>query len=96
MARTHKAEEMTPAEFRAAVETRPVLILTTGILEWHGDHLPLGTDGNRQSMAARFNGHLWTSKGALKLRGRDTARLLWAGHEVHYKFPTGDPPVGTA
>ena len=44
MARKFKAEEMTPGEFRAAVEARPVFILTTGILEWHGDHLPLGTD----------------------------------------------------
>jgi len=44
MARKFKAEDMTPAEFQAAMEARPVLILTTGILEWHGDHLPLGTD----------------------------------------------------
>jgi creatinine amidohydrolase len=44
MPRTHKAEEMTPAEFKAAVDEKPVFILTTGILEWHGDHLPLGTD----------------------------------------------------
>ncbi|HUU53806.1 MAG TPA: creatininase family protein [Armatimonadota bacterium] len=44
MARKFKAEEMTPAEFKAAVEAKPVFILTTGILEWHGDHLPLGTD----------------------------------------------------
>jgi|GEM_PF-497060 len=42
--RTFKAEEMTPGEFRAAVARRPVFILTTGILEWHADHLPLGTD----------------------------------------------------
>ena len=44
MPRTLKAEEMTPAEFREAVARRPIFILTTGILEWHGDHLPLGTD----------------------------------------------------
>ncbi len=42
--RTFKAEEMTPAELKAAVAENPVFILTTGILEWHGDHLPLGTD----------------------------------------------------
>jgi len=44
MARKFKAEEMTPAEFKAAVAENPVFILATGILEWHGDHLPLGTD----------------------------------------------------
>ncbi len=44
MARKFKAEEMTPAEFGAAMEEKPVVILATGILEWHGDHLPLGTD----------------------------------------------------
>jgi creatinine amidohydrolase len=44
MARKFKAEEMTPAEFKAAMAERPVVIVATGILEWHGDHLPLGTD----------------------------------------------------
>jgi len=44
MRRTFKMEEMTPAEFKAAVSERPVFILATGILEWHADHLPLGTD----------------------------------------------------
>ncbi len=41
---THKAEEMTPSELRAALERYPVVILATGILEWHADHLPLGLD----------------------------------------------------
>lgn len=44
MPRTYKAEEMTPHEFRRAMEEKPVVILATGILEWHGEHLPLGTD----------------------------------------------------
>ena len=44
MGRKFKMEEMTPAEFEAAVSERPVFILATGILEWHADHLPLGTD----------------------------------------------------
>jgi creatinine amidohydrolase len=44
MSRKSKTEEMTPAEFQAAVSRRPIFILATGILEWHGDHLPLGTD----------------------------------------------------
>ncbi|MFW6189304.1 MAG: creatininase family protein [Planctomycetota bacterium] len=39
-----KVEEMTPAEFQRALMERPVVILPTGILEWHADHLPLGLD----------------------------------------------------
>jgi creatinine amidohydrolase len=38
-------EEMTPAELKAALEARPVAYVPCGLLEWHGDHLPLGTDG---------------------------------------------------
>ena len=58
MPRTFKAEEMTPAEFRQAMAEKPVVILATGILEWHGDHLPLGTDalkvrGLAERLAAR-------------------------------------------
>jgi creatinine amidohydrolase len=44
MARKFKAEEMTPAEFAQAMAEKPVVIVATGILEWHADHLPLGTD----------------------------------------------------
>ncbi len=60
MSRKFKAEEMTPAEFKAAVAENPVFILTTGILEWHGDHLPLGTDalkmrGVAERLAAETN-----------------------------------------
>ncbi|MBN1917551.1 MAG: creatininase family protein [Verrucomicrobia bacterium] len=38
-------EEMTPAELVAALEARAVAYMPCGLLEWHGDHLPLGTDG---------------------------------------------------
>ena len=44
MTATRKAEEMTPNEFKAAIDRFPVVILATGILEWHADHLPLGLD----------------------------------------------------
>jgi len=40
----YKAEEMTPAEFKEAMDRFPVVILPTGILEWHANHLPLGLD----------------------------------------------------
>ena len=44
MRRTYRYEEMVPQEFLAEVERMPVFIVSTGLLEWHGDHLPLGQD----------------------------------------------------
>ena len=44
MQRTYKYEEMLPEEFLAAVERMPVFLVPTGLLEWHGEHLPLGQD----------------------------------------------------
>lgn len=35
---------MRPQEFLQAVRECPVFIVPTGLLEWHGDHLPLGLD----------------------------------------------------
>ena len=37
-------ELMRPKEFLEAVKKCPVFIIPTGLLEWHGDHLPLGLD----------------------------------------------------
>lgn len=42
--RVNKWEELTPSEFVAAVQERPVAFVPLGLLEWHGEHLPLGTD----------------------------------------------------
>ncbi|MHB1483911.1 MAG: creatininase family protein [Saccharofermentanales bacterium] len=39
-----KYEEMLPSEFEQAITNLPVVIIPTGLLEWHGDHLPLGQD----------------------------------------------------
>jgi creatinine amidohydrolase len=44
MEKKYKYEEMMPVEFLEAVERMPVFIVPTGLLEWHGDHLPLGLD----------------------------------------------------
>ena len=44
MQRTFRYEEMLPSEFQEAVSRMPVFFLPTGLLEWHGDHLPLGQD----------------------------------------------------
>jgi creatinine amidohydrolase len=36
--------ELLPHEFRSRLAARPVAYLPLGTLEWHGEHLPLGTD----------------------------------------------------
>ena len=37
--------ELLPHEFRRRLAARPVAYLPLGTLEWHGEHLPLGSDG---------------------------------------------------
>ena len=37
--------ELTPQEFRERLAQAPVAYLPLGTLEWHGEHLPLGSDG---------------------------------------------------
>jgi len=37
--------ELTPDEFTLRLEKCPVAYLPLGTLEWHGNHLPLGSDG---------------------------------------------------
>jgi creatinine amidohydrolase len=42
-------EELTPSEFRKRLKDAPVAYLPMGTLEWHGEHLPLGSDGIQSS-----------------------------------------------
>lgn len=44
MNKKYKYEEMLPDEFLDSVKKMPVFFIPTGLLEWHGDHLPLGQD----------------------------------------------------
>lgn len=37
--------EMTPKEFQHRLHDAPIAYLPLGTLEWHGEHLPLGSDG---------------------------------------------------
>jgi creatinine amidohydrolase len=37
--------DLTPEEFSERLEKCPVAYLPLGTIEWHGDHLPLGSDG---------------------------------------------------
>jgi len=49
-----QVEYMRPSEIVAAKERCPVVFLPVGPLEWHGPHLPLGTDPlNAQEVARR-------------------------------------------
>ncbi len=36
--------ELLPAEFRARLASKPIAYLPLGTLEWHGEHLPYGSD----------------------------------------------------
>ena len=36
---------LTPTDFRARLAEAPIAYLPMGTLEWHGEHLPLGSDG---------------------------------------------------
>ncbi len=38
-------ENLTPTAFRERIAQAPVAYLPLGTLEWHGEHLPLGSDG---------------------------------------------------
>jgi creatinine amidohydrolase len=37
--------ELTPQQFRERLAAAPIAYLPLGTLEWHGEHLPLGSDG---------------------------------------------------
>lgn len=37
--------ELTPQEFRNRLAAAPIAYLPLGTLEWHGEHLPIGSDG---------------------------------------------------
>ena len=56
-----------------------------------GRYLPLSMEGARQEFAVRYNGNVVLDKRALKVAGRDTARLLWPHRQIRYNFGTGDP-----
>ena len=54
-------DELRPHEFRRRLAERPIAYLPLGTLEWHGEHLPLGSDamqseGLMAECARRFGG----------------------------------------
>ena len=41
--------KLTPDDFRTRIAEAPIAYLPLGTLEWHGEHLPLGSDGMQSS-----------------------------------------------
>lgn len=41
--------KLTPTDFRTRIAEAPIAYLPLGTLEWHGEHLPLGSDGMQSS-----------------------------------------------
>jgi creatinine amidohydrolase len=66
--------ELTPAEFRARLAAAPIAYLPLGTLEWHGEHLPLGSDGLQ---AQGFFVHLARRVGGIVLP------MLFVGPDLH-------------
>ena len=87
--------ELTPAEFRQRLAEAPIAYLPLGTLEWHGEHLPLGSDG-LQSQG--FFMHLARKAGGIVLPmlfvGPDlteaTPERVYYGMDV-VGFPKGSP-----
>jgi len=81
--------ELRPDEFRVRLAERPIAYLPMGTLEWHGEHLPLGSDaiisaGFMETCARRLGGivmppiHLGPDRSGLtpdgdQLQGMDTS-----------------------
>jgi creatinine amidohydrolase len=57
-------EELTPTEFRERIAKAPVAYLPLGTIEWHGEHLPLGSDGLQ-------------SKGFFEILARETGGIVY-------------------
>jgi len=57
----------------------------------YGRYTILGWEGVKQKFALRYNGEIFADKRQVKMSGRDTAKVRWAGNEIHFRFGTGDP-----
>ncbi len=50
-------------------------------------YMPLGCEGGRQKFGVHENGDVFCRKNWIpKVKGKDTDRLLWEGHEIRYSF----------
>lgn len=70
--RTYHYEQMRPEELLEVLKTAPVAYLPVGPLEWHGPHMPFGTDAlNARAVA----------EGAVKVTGGVVFPTLYCGTE---------------
>lgn len=72
-----KYEEMLPHEFEGAIREFPVAFVPVGSLEWHGLHLPMGTD--------TIKAHGILVRVAQKYGGVVVPGTYW-GHMEHWKM----------
>jgi hypothetical protein len=77
---------------RARAEIPPLDVTKQESYGGLGRYVPLGVEAGRQEFALRYNGEIFGDKLHLKLTGRDGARLLWPGHQIRFRFGSGDPP----
>ena len=69
---------MRPAQVEAAVRDRPIVYVPFGIIEWHGPHLPLGTD--------TINAEAVTATAAVRFGG-----VVYPAVTFHEGFDKDDP-----
>jgi creatinine amidohydrolase len=73
--------ELTPAEFQRRIREAPIAYLPLGTLEWHGEHLPLGSDGIQ---SGGFFAELATEAGGIVLP------MLFLGPDLQVIRPDGE------
>lgn len=91
--------ELTPGEFRERIAAAPIAYLPLGTLEWHGEHLPLGSDGLQSQgffveLAREVGGIVMPMLflGPDRRQETDGRELygmdIWHGRDERQKYPT--------
>lgn len=99
--RTVQVERMRPEEFLAAKKECSVAYLPMGPVEWHGPHMPFGTDPlNAQAIALgaaeRLGGVVFPTLFCGTERARTPEQVKWMGFEDEHQYVVGmDVPKNT-
>ncbi|MGD2174480.1 MAG: creatininase family protein [Candidatus Brocadiaceae bacterium] len=85
-----------PAEFRHRLAEAPIAYLPLGTLEWHGEHLPLGSDGLQSQgffveLARRAGGIVLPMLFVGPDRKTERAGRRFYGMDTWEGFPEGQP-----
>lgn len=86
---------LTPAAFRTRLVQAPIAYLPLGTLEWHGEHLPLGSDGlQAQGFFIRLAGEVGGVVMPMLFLGPDILQVnpekTYYGMDI-VGFPEGEP-----